>query len=487
MKLTHAFALMMIPFLGLACSVLATWSLRLRDCFFFFIMLCVILTERMDVNFFSQAWYRGTTRGVEISLIEIVAFGLLMGCLIGRRRQGFYRSKWFWPGSLLLMLLYFVYSAVSVVISDPKMFGGFELTKIAGSILVFLAAAMYLRTKREWTIMVVALACAVGFEGLWAVKQKFITHVDRVAGTLDHANSLSMYLCMTGPLMVAMAYGGWSKRLRIFCGLAAGCAAIGVFLTVSRAGIPIFCLVVLATSIVCASWKMTPSRVVTRVGIALLALLLVAVSWAPLSHRYKEATLEEEYFDPTIDGRGIYLRLAGMIAEDHFFGVGLNNWSYHVSRTYGPKLGFKFADYDYLLSLYGTDDYEVWAHSYLAAPAHNLAALTLGELGYPGFLIFTLLWIRWFSLGVPFFFMSRNDPMRAFGIGLFFCIAGIFGQSLTEWVYRQTPINFTFYILLGALAAVAYERKKAKEELEAAPVFEPKPAHSSSEILVLER
>ena len=45
-------------------------------------------------------------------------------------------------------------------------------------------------------------------------------------------------------------------------------------------------------------------------------------------------------------------------------------------------------------------------------------------------------------------------PMRTMGVGIFFGICGIFGQSLTEWVYRQTPILFTFYILLGALASL---------------------------------
>jgi hypothetical protein len=82
----------------------------------------------------------------------------------------------------------------------------------------------------------------------------------------------------------------------------------------------------------------------------------------------------------------------------------------------------------------------------------------LGELGVPGLLIFALLWLRWVSMGVPFLFLARDEPMRAMGVGLFFGICGIFGQSLTEWVYRQTPILFTFYILLGALASLAHRR-----------------------------
>src|SRR5207244_3916829 len=110
--------------------------------------------------------------------------------------------------------------------------------------------------------------------------------------------------------------------------------------------------------------------------------------------------------------------------------------SYYVSQTYGPELGFRFVDYDYLLSVYGKADNEVFANSYLAAPAHNLAALTLGELGVPGLLLFLALWFRWFWMGLPFLFDPREAPRRVLGVGLFFGVCGIFGQSLTEWVYR---------------------------------------------------
>ncbi len=461
MKPSHALALALIPLLSVAASVLAVWSQRMRDVFFFLMVTSAVFAERLDVNFFSQAWYRGTTRGIQVSLLEILALAVLIGCGLGRSEE---KRRWFWPASLGVMLAYLVYAVISVVVSEPKIFGAFELSKMLGAILVFLAATAYVRTKREWALLIIALGCAVGFEGIWAVKQRFITRLDRAAGTLDHANSLSMYLCMTVPPLVAMAYAGWTRALRWFCAAAAGLGAVGLLLTFSRAGIPVLAVVVLATIITCASWQLTPSRIVVRSLLLLGALGLVVGSWTKMQQRYAEASLQEEYFDPTIDGRGIYLRLAKMIADEHFFGVGLNNWSYHVSRTYGPRLGFRFVEYDYLVSIYGTEDAVLFADSYLAAPAHNLAALTLGELGLPGLILFGVLWGRWFFMGAAFLFLPRADPMRVMGVGLFFGICGIFGQSLTEWVYRQTPILFTFYILLGALASLTATRRQARRD-----------------------
>ncbi len=459
MKPAHAAALALIPICGLAAAVAATWFRTARDLCFFLMVTLAVFAERMEVNFFSAAWYRGSTRGVQVTLVEILAFGLLLGCWFGRRSEQRHR---FWPASLGLMLLYFGYAVFSVVGSEPKLFGAFELTKMLGSILVFLAAATYVRTRREWTLLLVALGCAVGFEGLWTLRQHFVTGLERGAGTLDHPNSLSMYLCLTVPPLVAAAFAGWSRALRWFCAGCAALGAIGQLLAFSRAGVPIFAVVVGGTMLACASWRLSARRVAMRVALVAFAAVLVAAAWTTMDRRYSEATFSEEYFDPTVDGRGIYLRLARMIAADHFFGVGLNNWSYAVSGTYGPRLGFRFVTYDDLVSTYGKSDDEVFANSYLAAPAHNLAALTLGELGVPGLVLFGALWLRWFWMGAGFLGRPRTEPMRVLGVGLFFGVCGIFGQSLTEWVYRQTPILCTFSILLGALASLTAVRRRAR-------------------------
>ena len=96
MKPAHALALALIPFLAVGAAVAATWSQRVRDIFFFAMVCFAVFAERMEVNFFSAAWYRGTTRGLQVTLHEILAFGLLMGCLFGRRAA---ERRWFWPAS----------------------------------------------------------------------------------------------------------------------------------------------------------------------------------------------------------------------------------------------------------------------------------------------------------------------------------------------------------------------------------------------------
>jgi hypothetical protein len=81
-------------------------------------------------------------------------------------------------------------------------------------------------------------------------------------------------------------------------------------------------------------------------------------------------------------------------------------------------------------------------------------------------------------MGFTFLWTFRSpDPMRRLGIGLFFCVCGIFLQSITEWVYRQTPIFLTFHILVGTLASLYYTKSREKKpRIENAP-----PAASADE------
>ena len=50
--------------------------------------------------------------------------------------------------------------------------------------------------------------------------------------------------------------------------------------------------------------------------------------------------------------------------------------------------------------------------------------------------------------------------MRRLGVGIFFALLGVFLQSLTEWVFRQTPIIMTFHALVGTMASLYYLRHR---------------------------
>jgi len=463
MEIKHLIAAALIIVLTGAGVAAASVAQRARDIMFFMLVAGAALTERMSVNFFSHAWYRGTTLGIEISLMDILAVSMLVSSLLVPRYRG---PRWFWPAGLGFLVAYFLYGCFSVLISEPKIYGVFELSKIVRGIVFFLAAASFVRTKRELRLLVLGLVCAVGLEGVLGLKQRLFGGMYRVAGSVDDANSLSMYLCLIGPVLAAAATADFPRWIRRAAFLGLAVAACTIMLALSRAGVPIFAFVVLATTAWCISWRVTFKKIMFGFAIVAGTGLLLYSSWKPLMARYHEATLTQEYFDADTrnEGRGVYLRWARMIVDDHPFGVGLNNWSYWVSKTYGAKQGFIYGEYDKIHSLaerLAAPDIN------FAAPAHSLGALTLGELGVPGLCVFALVWLRWFQIGATFLRRRLSDPMYRLGVGIFFGTCGIFLQSLTEWVYRQTPIFITFNLLIGTLAGLYYYKQKEKISTEA--------------------
>ncbi|HWV98973.1 MAG TPA: O-antigen ligase family protein [Candidatus Acidoferrum sp.] len=476
MDATHLIALALLLLAIPAGVIVATFSQRARDAAFFTMVAATVITDRIDITFLSHYWYRGTTRGLEFSFVDLLAISVFAGCLLMPRRG---TSRFYWPASLGLMLVFLLYAGVSVMCSQPHVYGVFELSKMVRGFFFFLAAALYLRSQREIRVLVFALCCAVCFEGVLALKQRLIGGIERVPGTLDHENSLSMYICLVAPIFVAAATSSLPRLLRILSTIAIGAAALCSVLTISRAGIPIFALVMLGTTAFCVSWRITPKKLVATALVLLCIAGLFFKTWHSLDERYAEASFTDEYLDDQQEGRGYYLRLAKVIMDDKFFGVGLNNWSFWVSKKYGAMVGRPYDDYDDLRT--DKPDDQTIENLVWAAPAHNLAALTVGELGVPGLILLSLLWVRWFQMGLRFLFKRSPEPMHQLGVGLFFCLCGIFLHSLTEWTFRQTHIFLTFNILVGTLASLCYAKRHARKPAVEAAVFRELPEYAFAE------
>ena len=443
-------------------TVLTCLWKRSRDFFFFLMIILMPMTERFDINFISRDFYRGTTRGFEFSLVDILSISLLASAVLIPRKGW---SRGFWPASFGFLLLFFFYACFNVGMSDPKLFGLFELSKMIRGLIIFLAAAFYVREEREMGIFILAMGLIVSYEGALALQQRYFGRINRVPGTLDDSNSLSVFLCTTAPIFAAAINSRIPKLLKGLSAIAIALACVGVVLTISRMGVVIVALVLMGATFATISYQVTARKMVIGLVVLLGATGIVAKSWKTLESRFKSSTITEEYGSNKNLGRGYYIRVARAIVDDRVLGVGLNNWSYWVSQKYGPRLGYHFVHYS------GTDRDPVRiippgsnVDDAQAAPAHSLGALTAGELGLPGLILFAFLWMRWFQIGASFFWKRTMDPMHRMGVGIFFALLGIFLSSLTEWVFRHSPIYYTIHVLLGVLASLYFIKKKAKRE-----------------------
>jgi len=405
------------------------------------------------INFYSREWYRGTTRGFELCWLDFLWVFILA--------DEWRRARPARPGPLPFglgsMLVFFAYNALNVALSDPKLFGLFELSKAWRAIMVFLAFAYYVKNERHLRGLVWALCLAVIYEWFWTVHARLILGHARSEGTLSHPNALSMYNLIAVPLLLAVALSDADVRLRRACGFASFLGTTSVLFTVSRAGLFSIALLLLGVGLTCGSLRITP----TKIGVVALMLVSGAVLYPKLAPSFQarfasEGGLEKEFGGEDHEGRGAYLVLARMMSAESFWGCGLNNWSYCVSNRYGPMIGLQYLPYP------GTDerppDGPIPANSNIddpqAPPGHSLYAITLGETGWLGVILFVWVWLCWLWMAGSFFFRPSAAFRSRFGVGVFFGLMGAFSQSVSEWEYRQTPLLFLIHILLGALAAV---------------------------------
>lgn len=455
--------LTVVPVGILGAVLFACLSKRIRDVYFVALIFFLPMIERLDVNFFSRDFYRGTSRGFEVSLLDPLIWGLLFGSFIAPRRG---QARAYWPPGFGLMLLLFLYACFNVAMADPRLFSLFELWKWFRAVALTLAVALYLRSERELRLLVFSVALVLWHQGLLAVWERYHGGENRVSGSFIASNSLSMLICLLAPLMVAALNCRFPKWLKFFCAGAIPLACVAEVLTISRAGSIILPLILLATMLAVISYRITPRKVVVTALVVALGAGITAKGWHSLTSRFEEVSLKDEYGKHNL-GRGYYLRVARLIAVNEPIGVGLNNWSYWVSGKWAHMLGYGFVPYN------GTDrepsqnipkgalvDDEAQA-----APAHNLCAITVGELGIPGLLIFLALWLRWFQMAASFFWPRSPDPMRRMGVGLFFCLVGAFLHSWTEWAMRQYTLYFLLHILVGALASLYWLKRQQKRTL----------------------
>jgi hypothetical protein len=321
------------------------------------------------------------------------------------------------------------------------------------------AVVLHVQDREDLGDLLLGLTLSLYTQGFEAVSQRYLHHVHRVPGTFDHPNSLSMYVCLTLPVVLAGALSDLPTRARLAMVPSIPGGVVAVILTISRVGFLVVGLVTAGVLAVATRLRLDRCTVVGALVLGLAGGGLVYRSWDTLQSRWAEGSLEEEYLsEDESKGRGVYLRLARRIITDHPLGIGLNNWSYAVSNRYGQAVGLYYIPYA------GTErapcqevPYGAELDAAQAAPAHSLPALVLGELGYPGLLLFAWLWGAWVLAALRAVARTWRDgpalPARV-ALGVAFGLLAVSLQSLTEWEFRQTPIFLMVHLLTAVVTAI---------------------------------
>lgn len=387
----------------------------------------------IDINFVSMEWYRGDTRGFEFGVTDWMVISLII--VMARSPRWRKQKLELFPPNASLMLAYFGVALVSLLVAYVPVYAGFGVFKLLRAFAVYWVAYNYLRSEEDVRFILTILAAIVAMEFLFVLKQRF-SGVYRAPGTTPHSNTLALYINMLNMLFFAFMLGERSKKAIIYWACV-GMGSLVVLATFSRGALAAM-VVGYALVTALSFYDRAKGHKVQVIGILLLAALPVVIKVAP-------AIIDRFINAPEASGESRQLAndAAIAMANDHLFGVGLNNYSHVINET------------DYARFIDNPVDRGI---------VHNVYLLHACEMGWPGLVIFLLMIGNFLRIGLQLIRKRRDNVLSFFATGIVVGMLALWFQSLLEWAFRQTYITVQFFMLAGFLAALPRIDRQMRRE-----------------------
>lgn len=389
-------------------------------------ILPVLFFSATSINFFSQEWYRGTSRGMEVSIIYLAAVAILTAliCLRGFRTP--------FPGiSARLYLLYFLFSLPSLLTAENTLFSFFEIWKMIMVYLVYLAIYYYLEYSRgDFQILLTGFSILTFFIFLSVVQQHF-AGIYQVRAQFPHQNSLAMFMEILGTLFLSCFLNRrFSWQSWIFLGLF--CLASGtLFRTYSRGAIACYPVACAVTIIVSLLYDLKARKIQALLIMALIGFLIIAAFTPRLIERFESA--------PKSSGEtrlNFAIAAKNMIEDEPIFGIGLNNWGIKINPPY-PYSEHRDASKGY-------------TREYKDGIVETIYLLVCAECGIPALLLLLALFgYHWYLAKKLSRELCRTEYFYL-PAGIIGGLTGVYLQSVLEWVLKQ-QVNFLELLIVFAM------------------------------------
>lgn len=408
----------------------------------------VLIFNSSAINFFSEESYRGTARGMEISIIYLVALTILLALTVMRG----YRKIFPEFGSLFY-LLYFLFSLPSLQHADNLMYSFFELWKMIMIYLVFLAVYHYLEfSKGDFDIFIYSIIIVIVFNFMSIVLQRF-QGIYQARGVFIHQNSMAMYMQLTCLLCFSRFFNlNEGKRSGLFF-FGFGVSAVSLVWSFSRGAIACFPIDIMLTLLGSIRYKFSVRKIYIIIMIMILGLIGLAVFLPRIIERFQKA--------PEASGqtrKDFAIAALNMMRDCPWAGVGINNWGIRINPPY---------DYSrHREEMRMSDDYK-------DGIVETIYLLVGAECGIPC-LLCLLLWFAyyWFS-SIRLLYRLRNTPYFYIPAGALGGMTGVFLQSALEWVLKQ-QVNFMLLVIIFAF--ISYLNRHSRELAKASTAPRPVPA-----------
>ncbi len=416
---------------------LAMNSAKARGWLVTLLIVSTALSNTTKINFVSMEWYRGPDRGFEFNLTDLVAWALIVA-VVARRPE---RICWA-PYNTGWLAALFCFGLISAGGAAQPLYAAFSLLKWARGFVIFWAVVQVMRAGFEGPAVWRGFIIAAVYVVFLALKQKYLHHMYRVPGPFDHSNTLPLYINQFLPVVVllglcdpALTPRGAAGSVLAALGLIAASQA-----TFSRLGM-LLSVGTFLGAIAYANIFLPGKRVrIATVAAIILVCIGGALAAKSIMERVKSAPESSE------EARDEFNMAAKRMADDHMFGVGVNNFSEALTKQ---------SRYSGFVSVMQDEEQ--------AGVCHHIYNLTAAEMGTGAKYVFAVILIRF--LGLALIPALRRRGLEA---GLLFALAAgavaLHTSGFYEWVFRITPVTFMYAICAGLAVGLAEQLRNREAD-----------------------
>lgn len=418
-----AIAMMGVPPLAAIISLNRTWMKYAV----WAMIAALAVYQGTAINFFSHEEYRGSSRGMEVSVVYLFAAALLLAAAIRHRLPKPVPSL-----GAALFAVYFALCLPSVSAAENGLFSWMEIWKMIMLYMTYLSVRAYLDATDDVKSLVNGLAAFAVFNFLLVVKDH-LSGVYQPHGVFPHQNGLAMAMHPFASMFFAyFLAGGWRRSwLNTAAFVAATACIVRTYSRGAIAMIPVSFAVTFA--LMAFVGLKTPKRRLFRraLPLAFVGMIGLAAMLPRIVERFKEAP--EASKNTRIE---LALCAKEMILDEPWRGVGINNWGIKINAPYdyaeragrNPDRGEDFKD----------------------GIVETVYLLVGAECGIPALAAMLAWFLSYLVLCCVLAKKFRGTPFAAIPAGLAGGFVACYLQSCLEWVLRQ-QMNLILLMILFAV------------------------------------
>ena len=420
------YLIFLIAFLGvLPLGYILTMNRKYMRYAFFAVLLPVMMFNQVSINFFSHETYRGTSRGMEVSLVYLIAVAMLVGMCILHGKKSLFPdtgSKIYW--------IYFLLCIPSLMNADNMLYSWFELWKMIMMYIVFLCAYYYLYYTRDFNTVMTGFGIIATVTFLTVVFQH-VKGIHQANGLFPHQNSMGMFMNLIAPVFFAYYFNrnkGWKRFMFAFFFLVASAACMRTYSRGAMVCLPFGCAI---TTLLSLRYQFHMRKIQILLPIFLVcffgALALLPNIIKRFENAPKESLMTRQYLAASA---------WNMMKDKPFAGVGLNNWGIKINPPY------PYCEYRYGNKRIAKDFKEgIVETSYLLVGA---------ECGFLALAAF-LAWLGYYYIAAwKLVKQLRRTNLFYIPVGIIGGLSSVYAQSTLEWVMKQ-QVNFIQMMMIFAI------------------------------------